>query len=104
MIDEKKAFAAEQWIYDNIDNIAQSRSDKVKAEEMLRVVKSEIILTTEGSVAQREATAFASPEYRKALDAYAEAVRVESQFYTKLKAAETRIDMFRSINANLRRN
>lgn len=102
MIDEKKALSAEQWIYDNVDNIANAKAERVKKEETIRVVKSEIILATDGSVAHKEATALASPEYKKAVEEYSEAVRSETHYQIKLKAAETRIDLFRSINKTLR--
>jgi len=102
MIDEKEADKASQWIYDNCVTIADAKASRVRAEEFLRVVRSEIQLTTEGTVAHKESTAFASDEYKAALEEYVKAVRDESFLQTKLKAAELKIDLFRSINANLR--
>lgn len=102
MIDEARATSAGQWIYDNVDNIANAKSDRVKKEEFLKVVRSEIQLLTEGTVAHKEATALASPEYKKAVENYSQAVRLETHFQIKMKAAETTIELYRSINANLR--
>lgn len=102
MIDEARATAAGQWIYDNCEKIADAKSERVKREEYLKVIRSEIQLNTQGTVAHKEATALASPEYKKAIDNYSDAVRKETHFQIKMKAAETTIELYRSINANLR--
>lgn len=101
MITDKQAYSAEAWIYDNIDNIAQAKSDRVKAEETLKIVRSEIQLLTEGTMAHKEASALASPKYKQAVNNYADSVRTETQFNMKLKAAETRIMLFQSVNKTL---
>lgn len=103
MIDEDRAEKAAEWMYENVDNLANAKSDRVKKEEYLRVVKSEIQLMTEGTVAHKEASALASPEYKKQVEEYSEAVRVETRFQVKMKAAETIVDMFRSINSTLKK-
>lgn len=102
MIDEARATQAGQWIYDNVNAIADAKSERVKREEYLKVVRSEIELGTQGTMAHKEATALASPEYKKAIDNYSDAVRKETHFQIKMKAAETTIELYRSINANLR--
>lgn len=102
MITDDQAEAAADWIYKNVDNIAYAKSHRVKTEELLRVIKSEVILRTEGTAAHKEATALASQEYRNAVDEYAAAIREESQLITKLKAAEVKIECWRSQSANSR--
>jgi hypothetical protein len=102
MITDEQAEAAGQWIYDNVQNIADAKAEKAKSEELLRVVKSEVMLRTEGTQGHKEATAFASSDYREALDRYTESVRAESFFITKLKAADTKIELYRTSSANLR--
>lgn len=102
MITDEQAEAAGQWIYDNVQNLADAKAEKAKSEELMRIVKSEIMLRTDGTQGHKEATALASNDYKEALDRYAEAVRSESFFITKMKAADTRIELYRTSSANLR--
>lgn len=103
MISDDQAEKAADWIRDNAANIADAKSDRAYKEECLRVVRSEVFLSvSDGSVALKEAEALASPEYKKALQEYREAVRNESFLFTNLKAAEMKIEVWRSQSANLR--
>lgn len=102
MVTDQQAEAAGQWIYDNCDAIADAKGERVKAEEFLRVVKSEIMLRTDGAQGHKEATALASQEYKDAIEGYSKAVRNESFLMTKMKAAENKIEIWRSQSANMR--
>lgn len=102
MVTDEAAEAAANWIYDNHEVIGDAKGERVKAEEFMRIVKSEIMLRTDGTQGHKEAVALASLEYKTAVGDYALAVRTESILMTKLKAAETRIEVWRSQSANLR--
>jgi hypothetical protein len=102
MITDAQAEAAGQWIYDSCEKIAEAKSNRVYIEERLRVIRSEIMLATEGTVAFKEATAFASSEYAHELEAYRNAVREETFLNAKMKAAEMKIELWRTGSANAR--
>lgn len=102
MITDEQAYEAADWIHQNCGKIADAKANRVYIEERLRVVRAEIILATEGTVSTKEAAAFASPEYAKELEDYKQAIREESFLLTKLKAAETKMEYWRTQSATLR--
>ena len=76
----------------------------VKAQEhVLKMAKALEYLEAEGPVAQRDAIALASDEYRGAVNNYENVVATKEIMANKRKRAELTIEVWRSLNAAHRR-
>ena len=83
---------------------AQAKGARVLLEESIKITRAERTALADGpSIAAREAAALASPEYKAAVEAYAEAVSVEEGYRRQLATAEAAIELFRTLEASNRR-
>ena len=82
---------------------AQARAQRLHIEEFRKSKKALLMQQSDGkTVSEREAYAYAHPEYVQLLDGYKVAVEAEETFRWKLKAAELEVDIWRSREASNR--
>ena len=94
---------AVQWLIDHAEDIAAARAERVKREEMLKPIRSVIMAQyADKPVGVQEREALAHPKYAEAVDALAEAVKRDETNRALVKAAELKVEVWRSMQANLR--
>lgn len=100
---EQDAEKAVSWLIENAPKIAQARADRWKAEEMLKPTKALIMADhADMPVNAQERIALSSDRYIEAVDRAAVAVRTDELNRALVKAAEMKIEIWRSQQANLR--
>ena len=102
-ITQARAEKATEWIVHNAMDIGEAKAMRDRSENMLRVVKSLVMKASdERSAAAQEREAYASDQYRQALDDLFEATKRHEALVSTRKAAESVIDVWRSLNSNLK--
>lgn len=100
---EQDAEKAVQWLIENAEKIARARADRWKAEEMLKPTRALIMAEhADKPVNAQEREALSSPRYAEAIERAADAVREDELNRALVKAAEMKIEVWRSEQANLR--
>lgn len=105
MIDTETQHAqrATQYLVDSAQDIAAARGELVKAENMLRVVKSLAMRQCDAtSAAAQEREAYASAQYLSAVNEYAAATERFEKLRSLREAAKMQIEYWRSLNASQR--
>jgi len=91
-------------IYHLSKGYAQAKANRVYLEQFRKSKKALLINEcAEGTGQTRESYAYAHPEYIELLEGLKVAVEKEQEYYWKLKAAESRIEVWRTECANSRR-
>lgn len=100
---QTKAAKATQYLIDSASDIAMAKAETVRAENMLRVVKS-IAMKNSGqnSAAAQEREAYASDQYQNAVQELADATAEYEKLRSLREAARMQIEYWRSLNANQR--
>lgn len=94
---------AVQFLIDTAAEYGAARADAIKADDMLRVVKSLIMAQSlESSVSARETEAYGSKAYRDAIEAKFQAVKAAEVLRARRDGAIHTIEVWRSLNSNLR--
>lgn len=92
------------FIVSNAERHAQARADVIQIENFM---KSKRALLMNGcdlkTISDRECYALAHPDYRQLIEGLREAVYTETLLKTQIKAAELRVELFRTIEASNRR-
>ena len=104
MITEEDIDRALEYLRDSAKGASVARSQAKILEKYVAVVEAQqkqLRLGKESNAAAQDA-ARASPEYRLALDAWAEAVRMDSEYSMLREAAAARIEAWRSMEATRR--
>lgn len=102
-ITRQRAEAATEWMVHNAVHIAEAKASRDRCENMLRVVKSLAMAASgESSAAAQERVAYASPEYKQAINDLFDATRQHEYLFAKRLAAQGVIELWRSINSSLR--
>lgn len=82
---------------------AAAKAKRVQLEEFRKSKKAILMQQSEGkTVADREASAYAHPEYIELLSGLEAAVEAEELFRWKMKAAELQVEIWRSQEASSR--
>jgi hypothetical protein len=85
-----------RYIQENAEKYAKSKGDVAYTENYLKVVKSQQMNNSDSSsLGQREADAYASPEYIQAILANKQAIEEETHLRWMLEAAKARIEVFK---------
>lgn len=100
----------EQEIHDAVDflvnkaprKMADAKKKKAITEGVVKSIKAEEFLRAKGTVANREAEALCSDNYKNAMNEYAEAVRVEELIKRYIDAAQYKIEVWRTEQATRR--
>lgn len=102
IIEDETVHAAFDWLEENAAPAAVSRAMRERCDDERKIVKAKQFLIANGSVAEREAKAIASPEYMEACKLYWEAVEADDKYRNRRSKAEAIIEAWRTIQSNLR--
>ena len=104
MITDEQAEAANDFIRDNADKFAQAKGDRIYLEQFRKVQKAILIQQCKtGTVQDKESYAYAHPDYEVNLTGIKDAVQDEESFRWKMIAAQAKIEIWRTQQANSRR-
>lgn len=96
--------AALNFIRDNSRPMADARSRAKFLEQKRKSLKAAAYLEADGkTIADRESAAYTDPEYLKCIEDYRQAVYDSELLTVQMRAAELRIEVWRTVNANNRR-
>ena len=94
---------AVDYIYKHAPLFAKAKSDRIYLEEFRKTKKSLLMLaSTESSAVMREADAYAHKEYQELLAGLRVAVEQEDTLLWQLRAAQARIEIYRTDEASAR--
>lgn len=102
MITDEEAERAANFILESAPKFAEMKAHRIQLEHALKVTKAREFLQVEGTVAEREAIALTSKSYDVVLEGLREAAEEENKLSLQIKAAETRVDIWRTQQANRR--
>lgn len=94
--------AALEYIATSGEDAAAAKGERILAEHGVKQAKARVFLTYQGSVAEREANAIASPEYAAAVQREARAVKEDEYHRTQRAKYEAVIEAWRTQSANER--
>jgi hypothetical protein len=100
---EQDAEKAVQWLIESAGAVAKARSERWRAEEMLKPTKALLMAEhLDKPVSAQEREALKSPRYQEAIDRAAAAIEADELNRARIKAAEMKVEVWRSMQANLR--
>ncbi len=103
MIAQKDIERCFDFLRDSAAQIADARMNKVRTEEMRKVIWSEMRRAcNEGTQAERDAFAYASEQYKSHIEEMAQAARAFELLKAQREAAIAKIDAWRTSSANER--
>ena len=103
-MDDKQVEKALAYLAETDEPHANAKASVKGLEQRKKTIHATALLAVQGtSVAERDAKALTSPEYKKFLDDYEVAVYDEQILYNKRKRAELTVEVWRSMNAAHRR-
>ena len=94
---------AVDYIRDNARSIAVAKATRVYLEEYRKTKKALLVQKAKGTVQEKDAFAYAHPEYIEVLDGLRVAVEEEETFKWMMLAAETKVQLWQTQSANERR-
>ena len=103
MIQDSEIEKALSWLVANATPAAQARANRVYVEEWRKVLKARLMKASkEESAAAQEREAYAHKDYAEHLEAVKQAVEDDERFRWLTTAAEAKIEVWRSEQANAR--
>lgn len=103
MSQERDPHRAVDYIIANAKKFAQAKADRIYMEEYRKSLKAILMKRSlEDTIGAQEREAYAHDEYKQLLDALREAIEVEEKLRWDLIAAQARVEIWRSEQANLR--
>ena len=104
MITDDQAEKAAEFIRDNAAKAGMCKATRIYMEEFRKTAKARLYQqATVGTVADREAYAYAHPEYVAHLDAMRTAIEDDEKMRWMMVAAEAKLEAWRTQSANNRR-
>lgn len=92
-----------EFLRENGHKAAQARANRLHLEQWLKSKKALLMKQSAGqSVAAAEVDALAHPEYLEALEGYKAAIEEDEKFRWWQEAAQSKLDVFRTLQANER--
>lgn len=101
-ITAQRAQDATEWLVHNAGTIARLKGERDRAEYMVKRTEAIAFELAEGSAEARRQSAKASSQYLEAVEKHIAAIVEHEKALGLRKAAETLIDVWRSLNSNLR--
>ena len=98
MIHENRVEKAVEFIRDNAERLGELVGHVKGLEQQRKVVHGQAFLEAEGTVAEREAKAFSSAEFKITAEEIENAWAEKTTLETQLRAAELTIEVWRSQN------
>jgi hypothetical protein len=103
MSEERDPHEAVDYILRNGKHYAQAKADRTALEYYSKSLKARLMKESgEKVIAAQEREAYAHEEYRLFIDGLKEAVMVEEKLRWDMKAAELRVEIWRTEQANAR--
>lgn len=102
MITDEQIEKSADFIRDNADAFAKAKANRIYAEEYRKSLKAILFNNYEGSAAVRENGAYSDERYLEHLEKLRSAVLEEEKLRGLIKAAEMKIEVWRSSSANRR--
>ena len=103
MTQERDPHKAVDYIRDNAGKFAKAKAERIYIEEFRKSMKSILMKRSlEETIGAQEREAYAHAEYVQLLQGLKEAVEIEEKLRWELIAAQARVDIWRSEQANLR--
>jgi hypothetical protein len=96
MISEQRVERAVEFIRDNADRLGELLGHCKGLEQQRKVVYGQAFIGASGTVAEREARAHISPEFKTICEEIENAWAEKTTLETQLRAAELTIDVWRS--------
>lgn len=103
MINDANIEQALDYIRDNAHLIGQLRGQKAYLEHTIKIERGQRFLDAEGTVGEREAWAWTDAAVKKLVDEYRGCITELATIETLFKAAELKVEVWRTQNANQRR-
>lgn len=103
MSNERDPHKAVDYIIANAQKFAKAKAERVYLEEYRKSLKSILMKRSlEESIGAQEREAYAHQEYRDLLQGLKDAVEIEEKLRWDLIAAQARVEIWRTEQANLR--
>ena len=103
VIDERQAEAANDFIRDNAGKHAEAKANRIQLMEFRKSKKAMLMNEKQGQPEHvRASHAYAHPDYLEILDGIQQAVEAEETLRWRMKAAEQKIELYRTQQANNR--
>jgi hypothetical protein len=102
MTTEKDIYDARDWLVTNARKCAEAKAERVYCEEYKKSLKAILFNEYEGTVAERENKAYSDSRYLKHLAQLKQAVYEDENLKALRCAAEIKISMWQTEQANLR--
>lgn len=102
MSEPRDPHEAVDYLIKTAPRFAKAKAERVYVENFLRSKKSLLMAQVEGSIAAKEAYAYAHPEYQQLLEGLRAAVEAEETLKWKMTAAELSVEIWRSQEASNR--
>lgn len=97
------AHKAVDYIRDNAPLYAKAKGERIYLEEYRKTLKAILMgKSTAKTAVDREAEAYANPEYAELLKGLQAAIEVEEEIRWKMVAAQARVEVLRSSEASAR--
>lgn len=104
IITDIDAIRAANFINDAAEKFAGAKSERIQLEEFRKSKKALLINEIgKGTVQERESYAYSHNEYIALLNGIKSAVKNEEELRWRMKAAELKIEIWRTQQANIRR-
>lgn len=103
MTEEIDIFKVLDYIRDTAQQAADARATRLYLDQYRKSKKALLINERkEGTIQARESYAYANPEYLILLENYKEAVKQDEYLTWMMKAAQAKVEVFRTLQANNR--
>lgn len=102
MIDDKRMAEALDFLADTDEEAAELKTDAARAEFKARAVRDAVFKLTEGTVAERQAIAGNSQEYKDAMQDYFDKDALAETMKNRRNTAELVIRAWQTVAANRR--
>lgn len=103
MSQDRDPHKAVDYIIANASKFAKAKAERIYLEEYRKSLKSILMKRSlEESIGAQEREAYAHEDYKKLLQGLSEAVEVEEKLRWDLIAAQARVEIWRSEQANMR--
>jgi len=105
MVSEADVEKALDYLRNSVEDASQAKSDMVLTEQFIKVTKANLMASSGAtSAAAQEVLALSHKDYKIAVEAYSEAVRVFTYHQMKRESALAWIEAWRSKEASNRAN
>lgn len=102
MISEERAEKALRYLVDTDEPCALAKAETERAEYAWKATREMVFIHSEGTVAERQATAATHAKTKEAHERYCQAVALYAKMANKRETERIVLDMFRTLSANKR--